>query len=95
MQKLDAKSEEKKQNTYLETSHLQHEKQTLFDGPSKHRKKSALKTNSPLKTWLVKKEYLHIKPLGWVSTQFVEHKRRKTKKYCHYSRFWKIFGVRH
>ena len=92
--KIGRKKQEK--NTYLKTSHLTRERQTLFDGPSKHRKKkSALRTNSPLKTRLLKKEYLHIKPLGWIPTQFVEHKRRKTKKYCHYSGFWEIFGVRH
>ena len=57
MQKLDAKSEEKKHNTSLKTSHLTREKQTLFDGPSKHtRKKSALRTNLPLKTRLFKNE---------------------------------------
>ena len=64
----------KKQNTYLKMSHLTRKKQMLFEGPSKHRKKSALRTNSPLKTRLLKKEYLHIKPLGWIPTQFVEHK---------------------
>ena len=40
MQKLDAKSEEKKYNTSLKTSHLTREKQTLFDGPSKHTRKN-------------------------------------------------------
>ena len=96
MQKLEAKSQGKRQNTYLKISHLTREKQALFDGPSKHRKKkSALKTSSPSKRRLSKKEYLHIKPLGWISTQFVEQKRRKTKNYCHNSRFWKTFGVRH
>ena len=33
------KQGKKKQNTYFETSRLTREKQTLFDGPSKHRKK--------------------------------------------------------
>ena len=99
MQKLEAKSQGKKQNTYLKISHLTREKQALFEGPSKHRKKNQhlyiIKTSSPSKRRLSKKEYLHIKPLGWISTQFVEQKRRKTKNYCHYSRFWKTFGVRH
>ena len=39
MQKLDAKSRGKKQNTYLKISHLTREKQAQFDGPSKQRKK--------------------------------------------------------
>ena len=76
MQKVEAKSQGEKQNTYLKISHLTREKQALFDGPSKHRKKkSALKTSSPSKRRLSKKEYLHIKLLGWISTQFVEQKR--------------------
>ena len=75
MHKLDAKSQEKKkQSTYLQMSHLTRKKQMLFEGPSKHRKKSALMTNSPLKTRLLKKDYPHIKPLGWIPTQLVEHK---------------------
>ena len=40
MQKLDAKSQGKKQNTYLKISHLTREKKPLFDGPSKHRQKN-------------------------------------------------------
>ena len=40
MQKLEAKSQGKKQNTYLKTSHLTREKQALFDGPSKHTHKN-------------------------------------------------------
>ena len=40
MQKLEAKSQGRKQNTYLKISHLTREKQALFDGPSKHRKKN-------------------------------------------------------
>ena len=40
MKKLEAKSHGKKQNTYLKISHLTREKQALFDGPSKHRKKN-------------------------------------------------------
>ena len=40
MQKLDAKSQGKKQNTYLKISRLTREKQALFDGHSKHRKKN-------------------------------------------------------
>jgi len=71
------------------------EKQALFDGPSKQRKKLALRTNSPFKSRLFKKEYLHIKPLGCIPTQFVDQKGRKTKNYCHYYRFSKIFRVRH
>lgn len=64
MQKLDAKKQEKKkQNTYLKMSHLTRENQALFNGPSKHRKISTLKTNLPLKLRLFKKKYLHIKPL--------------------------------
>ena len=64
MQKLDAKSQGKKQNTYLKISRLTREKQALFDGHPKHRKKkSALKTTLPLKLRLPKGEYLHIKPL--------------------------------
>ena len=39
MQKLETKSQGKKQNTYLKISHLTREKQALFDGPSKHTKK--------------------------------------------------------
>ena len=31
------KQAKRKQSSYLETSHLTREKQTLFDGPSKHR----------------------------------------------------------
>ena len=38
MQKLEAKSQGKKQNTYLKISHVTREKQALFDGPSKHTK---------------------------------------------------------
>ena len=40
MQKLEAKSQGKKQNTYLKISHLTREKQALFDGPSKHTQKN-------------------------------------------------------
>ena len=40
MQKLEAKSQGEKQNTYLKISHLTREKQALFDGPSKHRIKN-------------------------------------------------------
>jgi len=40
MQNLDAKSQGKKQNTYLKISHLTRDKQALFDSPSKHRKKN-------------------------------------------------------
>ena len=96
MQKLDAKRKEK------ETKHLfrnitpnTRETNAVRWSLKTQKKKSALRTHSPLKTRLLKKEYLHIKPLGWIPTQFVEHKPRKTKKYCHYSRFWKIFWVRH
>ena len=95
MQKLDAKSQGKKQNTYLKISHLTREKQALFDGPSKHTKKNQHLRQAHLQNVDFPREYLHIKPLGWISTQFVEQKRRKTKNYCHYSRFWKTFGVRH
>ena len=96
MQKLEAKSQGEKQNTYLKRSHLTREKQERCSMvPQNTEKKSALKTSSPSKRRLSKKEYLHIKPLGWISTQFVEQKRRKTKNYCHYSGFWKTFGVRH
>ena len=47
--------------------------------PQNTEEKSELRTNSPLKTRLFKKEYVYIKPLGWIPTQFVEHKRRETK----------------
>ena len=92
MQKLDTKTEGKKTKHLFENiTPITREKHALFDGPSKQRKKSALRTNSPFKTWLFKKEYLPIKPLGKIPPQFDEQKRRKTKNHYHYSRFSKNF----
>ena len=80
MQKLDAKSQGKKQNTYLKISRRTREKQALFDGHSKHRKKkSALKTNLPLKLRLPKEEYLHIKPLDGFQLNSLNRNEGKPK----------------
>ena len=79
MQKLQAKSKEKKY-VFENITPNTRETNAVSMLPQNTERKSALTTNSPSKTRLLKKEYLHIKPLAWMPTQFVEHKRQKTKK---------------
>ena len=96
MPKLEAKSQgEKTKHLFENITPNTRETSAVRWSLKTQKKKSAFKTSSPSKRRLSKKIYLHIKPLGRISTQFVEQKRRKTKNYCHYSSFWKAFGVRH
>ena len=74
MQILEAKSQGKKTKHLFEiiTPNTRETSAVRWSLKTQN-KKSALKTSSPSKRRLFKKEYLHIKPLGWISTQFVEN----------------------